>query len=124
MTFQHREFQSRLRDVERLRLYVQSVVFDHKALSASLAEVESTTRRWENEAKESIEKMARAKAKRNAARHDALMAHMDAARRGVPGRRLSPSCLGSRMPWRLQRRLGGRQKIRLVIWPTNESLYF
>ena len=38
MTCQHREFQSQLRDAERLRLYAQSVVADHSALSASLVE--------------------------------------------------------------------------------------
>ena len=58
MTYQHREFQSRLRDTERLRLYAQSVVYDHRALSASLAEVESSSLCWENEAKKSVEKMA------------------------------------------------------------------
>ena len=41
MTYQHREFQSRLRDVERLWLYAQSAVSYHSALSASLAEAES-----------------------------------------------------------------------------------
>ena len=61
-----------------MRLYAQSIVFDHRALSASLAEVESSSWRWENEAKESAEKMARAKAERDTARHDASMAHMDA----------------------------------------------
>ena len=76
MTLQHRDFQSRLR-VERLRLYAQSVIFDHRALSASLAEAESSTRCWENEAKESVENMVQAEAERDAARHDALMARMD-----------------------------------------------
>ena len=78
MTYQHREFQSRLRDAERLRLYAQSIVFDHRALSASLVEVESSSLRWENEAKESVEKMAQAEAERDAASHDASMALMDA----------------------------------------------
>ena len=41
MTYQQREFQSRLRDAERLRLHAQSVVSDHSALSASLVEAES-----------------------------------------------------------------------------------
>ena len=58
MTYQHQEFQTRLRDAERLRLYTQSTVSDHRALSASLAEAESSSRRWENEAKESVEKVA------------------------------------------------------------------
>ena len=37
-------FQSRLRDVKRLRLYAQSTNTDHNALSASLAEAESKSR--------------------------------------------------------------------------------
>ena len=77
MTFQHREFQSRLRDAERLRLYAQSIVSYHRVLSASLDEAESSSRCWENEAKESIENMARAGAERDVARHDASMARMD-----------------------------------------------
>ena len=64
--------------MERLKLYAQSVVSDHRALSASLAEAESSSRRWENEVKERIENMARAKAERDAAHHDASMARMDA----------------------------------------------
>ena len=47
-------------------------------LSASLAEAELNSRRWENEAKESIEKVARAEAERDAACHKASMARMDA----------------------------------------------
>ena len=61
-----------------MQLYTQFVVYDHKALSASLTEVESSSRRWENEAKESIQKMARTEAERVFARHDASMARMDA----------------------------------------------
>ena len=40
--------------------------------------MESSSRRWENETKESVEKMARAEAERDATRHDASMARMDA----------------------------------------------
>ena len=61
-----------------MRLYSQSVVSDHRALSASLVEAESNSRRWENEAKESVEKMARAEAERDAAHHGASLARMDA----------------------------------------------
>ena len=82
MTYQHREFQSRLRDAERLLLYAQLVVSDHRALSASLDEAESSSQRWENEAKESVEKMARVKVERDAARQEASMAHMDADAEG------------------------------------------
>ena len=78
MTYQHQEFQTRLRDAERLRLYAQLVVSDHRALSTSIAEAGSSSRHWENEAKGSLEKMARAEAERDAACHDALMARMDA----------------------------------------------
>ena len=60
-----------------MRLYAQSVVSDHRALSASLAEAESSSQRWENEDKESVEKMAQAEAERDATRHDASMARMD-----------------------------------------------
>ena len=78
MTYQHREFQSMLRDAERLLLYAQSVVSDHNALSASLAEAESRSQRSEKEAKEGVEKVARAEPERDVARHEALMARMDA----------------------------------------------
>ena len=78
MAYQHREFHARLRDEERLRLYAQSVISDHKVLSASLAEAESSSRSWENEARGSVERMACAEIERDAARHAALMARMDA----------------------------------------------
>ena len=77
MTYQHREFQSRLRDVKRLQLYAQSAVSDHSALSASVAKAESRSKRWEKEAKEGVKKAARAKVERDSARHEASMAHMD-----------------------------------------------
>ena len=49
----------------------------YKVLSTSLAEEESSSQRWENEARGSVERMAHAETKRDAARYDALMAHMD-----------------------------------------------
>ena len=64
--------------MERIRLYTQSTFSDHRALSASLAEAESRSQRWEKEAKEGFEKVARAKAERDVAHHEALMARMDA----------------------------------------------
>ena len=64
--------------MERLWLYAQSTVADHSVLSASLAEAESSSRRWENEAKESVEKVAQAEVERDASRHKASMARMDA----------------------------------------------
>ena len=78
MTYQHQEFHTRLRDEKRLRLYAQSIVSDHRTLRSSLAEAESNSQRWENEARGSVERMSRPEAERDAARHDALMARMDA----------------------------------------------
>ena len=82
MTYQHREFQSRLRDAERLRLYAQSTVSDHRAMSASLAEAESSSRCWEKEAIEGVKKVARVEAERDAPRYKASMAHIDAVEAG------------------------------------------
>ena len=59
-------------------LYAQSVVSGHGVLSASLDEAESRSRCWEKKAKEGVEKVAQAEAERDAARHEASMARMDA----------------------------------------------
>ena len=67
-----------MRDAERLWPYAQLIISGHNTLSASLAEAESRSQRWEKEAKEGIEKVARVEAERDAARHEALMARMDA----------------------------------------------
>ena len=76
MAFQHREFQTRLRDAERLRIYAQSTFSDLKALSASLMEVESNSRRWESEAREVVERAVRAESEREAAHHEVVMARL------------------------------------------------
>ena len=78
MAYQHREFRSRLGDAERLRLYAQSTISDQKALSASLMEVEASSRRWELEAKEAFERAIQAEAERDVARHGVSMARLDA----------------------------------------------
>ena len=77
MAFQHREFRTRLREAERLRLYAQSVFSDKKALSASLMEEESKSRRLEVEARESAERATRAKAERDVTRHEVAMARVE-----------------------------------------------
>ena len=74
MTYHHREFQSRLRDAERLWLYAKSVVSNYRALSASLAKAESSSR--------CVEKVARAEAERDVARYEASMARMDSVAAG------------------------------------------
>ena len=78
MAYQHREFLSRLRDVERLRLYSQSTISDQKALSASLMEAEVSSRCWESKAKEVVERAVWVEAERVVACHEASMARLDA----------------------------------------------
>ena len=122
MTYQHREFQSRLRDVERLQLYTQSAVSDHSALSASLDEVELRSQCWEKEAKEGVEKVARAEAERDVARHEASMARMDADAAGSAKEKVESELA------RVQNALAvveeARRKTRLAVWPSSESLCF
>ena len=77
MAFQHREFQTLLRDAERLRLYAQSAFSDQKAMSASLMEVESKSRGLEYEAREAVERVVRAEAERHTARHEVAMARLE-----------------------------------------------
>ena len=69
MSLQHCEFVNRLRDVERLWLYVKSGPSEQESLDASLKEVQLTAQRWELEAKEVIDRAARAEAERGVARH-------------------------------------------------------
>ena len=76
MALQHHEFELRLRDAERLRLYVQSGMAEREKQSASLKEAELVCRRLELEAKEYAERVARAEAKRDATRHEAAMAKL------------------------------------------------
>ena len=83
-----------------MRLYAQSVISDHKVLSASLAEAESSSRPWENQARVSVERMARAEIERDDARHDALMACMDADAAGNSRARLEFELPPKRCPYR------------------------
>ena len=76
MALQHHKFKLRLRDAERLRLYVQSGMAKRETQSASLKEAKVMCRRLELEAKESAERAARAEAERDAASHEAVMAKL------------------------------------------------
>ena len=67
MSLYHSEFVNRLRDAERLRLYVQLGISARESLDTSLKEVQLTARRWELEAKEAADKAARAEAEMDAA---------------------------------------------------------
>ena len=77
MALQHHEFELWLRDSEQLRLYVQSGMVEREMQSASLKEVELVCRRLELGAKESAERAAQAEVKRDAARHEAVMANLE-----------------------------------------------
>ena len=77
MSLQHCEVVNRLRDAERLWLYVQSGLSAQESLDASLKEVQLIAQRWELEAKEAVEKAARAEVERDAARHETMMARLE-----------------------------------------------
>ena len=76
MALQHHEFELRLRDAERLRLYVQAGMAEREMQSASLKKAELVCRRLELEAKESAERATRAEAERDATCHEAAMAKL------------------------------------------------
>ena len=77
MALQHHEFQLRLRDVEKLQLYVQSGLSDQETLNASLKKAQLNAQCWELEAKEAVDRAARAEAERDAARHEAAMVWLE-----------------------------------------------
>ena len=65
MELQHHEFEHRLRDVERLRLFVQAGMAEREMWSASLKKAKLACSRLELEARESTERAARAEAERD-----------------------------------------------------------
>ena len=77
MAFQYHEFQTRLRNAERLRLYSQLAFSDKKASSASLIEAKSKSRRLESEAREVVDRAVRAEAERDAAHHEVAMTRLE-----------------------------------------------
>ena len=77
MSLQHREFVNQLRDAERLRLYVQSELSTKESLDASLKEVQMISHRLKLKAKEVADKASRAKAERDVARHETVMARLE-----------------------------------------------
>ena len=76
MALQHHEFELRLRDAERLRLYVHAGMAEREMQSASLKKDELACCLLELEARESIERAAQAEAERDAACHEATMAKL------------------------------------------------
>ena len=77
MALQHHEFELRLRDVERLRLYVLAGMAEWEMQSASLKKAELACRRLELQARESSERAAQAEDERDAACHEAVMAKLE-----------------------------------------------
>ena len=76
MALQHHDFELRLRDAKRLQLFVQSRLSDQEALDASLKEAQLSSRSWELEAKEAMERAVRVETERDVARHEAAMARL------------------------------------------------
>ena len=76
MALQHHEFELRLRDAERLRLYVQAGLASREMQNASLKKAELACRRLELEAKESAKRAARGEVERDTALHEAAMAKL------------------------------------------------
>ena len=76
MSLQHLEFITRLRDAERLQLYVEFGLSARESLDTSLKEAQLTIRRLELEAKEAADRAARAETGRDAARHEVTMARL------------------------------------------------
>ena len=77
MALQHHDFELQLRDAKRLRLFVKSRLSDQEALDASLKEDQLSSRPWELEAKEAMERVVWAETERDAAQHEAAMARLD-----------------------------------------------
>ena len=63
-------------------MYVQSGLFDQKTLNASLKKAQLNARPWELEAKEAVDRAARAEVERDAARHEAAMVRLEIDARG------------------------------------------
>ena len=76
MALQHHEFELRLRDAKRLRLFVQASMAEREMRGASLKKAELECRRLELEAKESADRAARAEVERDTALHEAAMARL------------------------------------------------
>ena len=82
IAFQHREFQSRLDDAEKLRLYAQSAASHHQTLNASLTKAKSSSKHWEREAKDIAENVTRTKKERDDAKQEARAAQLVATTAG------------------------------------------
>ena len=59
-------------------MYVQSGLSDYESLNASLKEAQLNARHWKLEAKEAADKVDRAKAERDASRHEEVIGRLEA----------------------------------------------
>ena len=76
MARQHREFQSRLDDIEKLRLYARLATSHHQTLSTSLVKAKSSTEHWEKEAKDGMANVTKAEKERDEAKKEARVAQL------------------------------------------------
>ena len=76
MARHHREFQSRLDEAEKLRLYAQSIVSKHQALDASLAKEKPKSKHWERAAKAGAENIEWAEKEMDEVRHEAKVTRL------------------------------------------------
>ena len=76
MALQHHEFELRLRDAERLRLFVQAGMVEREMHRSSLKKAELECNCLELEAREFAEIVAKAEAERDTVFHEAVMAKL------------------------------------------------
>ena len=115
MARQHKEFQSRLDDVERLWLDAQSSISKHQALDASLAKVESKMKWWKQEAKADEKKIELAEKEMDNPKQVARMARLTAVAAARPRQGQMMTLLESKMPWQLWRKIGVGWRLRLPV---------
>ena len=78
MAHQHRKFQSRLDDAEKLQLKSQSVISKHQALDTSLAKAESKVKWWKQEAKVGVDKIEQAEKEMDETKQEVKVARLAA----------------------------------------------
>ena len=96
MVRQHREFQSRMDDAEKLRLYTQSAFSKHQAVDASLAKAKSKSKHWKREAEAGAEKIEWVEKERDEAKQEAKVAILTAAAVGDTNARVEDDLIQAR----------------------------
>ena len=110
MGHQDKEVRRSLDDVEKLRLYAKATAFEHRALEESLGKASSRSRYCEWKARKGSEKTADAEKERDEAKEEAQVARLVAITVGDVREKMEVTWLGSKMLWRLRRKLGWKQK--------------